>query len=43
MLKPFAIEFQPCIDDIIGKEKTVQECANMATMERIRGMPVPIL
>ncbi|KAF8421781.1 hypothetical protein EV426DRAFT_188583 [Tirmania nivea] len=36
MLKPFAIEFQPFIDDITGKEKTVQECADMATMERIR-------
>ncbi|KAF8421777.1 ankyrin repeat-containing domain protein [Tirmania nivea] len=36
MLKPFAIEFQLFIDDITGKEKVVQECANMATMERIR-------
>ena len=38
MLKPFAIEFQPFIDEIAGKEKTVQECADMATMERIRSM-----
>jgi len=38
MLKPFAIEFQPFINDITGKEKTIQECADMATMERIRGM-----
>ena len=38
MMKPFAIEFQPFIDDITGKEKTVQECADMATRERIRGM-----
>ncbi|KAF8421789.1 hypothetical protein EV426DRAFT_188790 [Tirmania nivea] len=36
MLKPFAIEFQPFIDDITGKEKTVHECADMAMMERIR-------
>ena len=38
MLKPFAIEFQPFINDISGKEKIVQGCADMATMERIRGM-----
>ncbi|KAF8432861.1 hypothetical protein BGX38DRAFT_226934 [Terfezia claveryi] len=37
ILKPFAIEFQPFIDDITGMGKTVQECADMATMERIRG------
>ena len=42
VVKPFAIEFQPFIDDITGKEKTVQECADMATMERIRGMFVYI-
>jgi len=38
MLKPFAVEFQPFIDDITGKERTIEKCANMATMERIRGM-----
>jgi len=42
MLKPFAVEFQPFIDDITGKEKNVQECADMATMERIRSMFVSI-
>ena len=42
MLKPFAIEFQPFIDDITRKEKTVQECADMATMERVRGLFVYI-
>jgi len=42
MLKPFAIEFQPFFDDITGKEKTVQECADMATMERIRGVFISI-
>ncbi|RPB25175.1 hypothetical protein L211DRAFT_848057 [Terfezia boudieri ATCC MYA-4762] len=36
MPKPFAVEFQPFIDDISRKEKTVQECADMATMDRIR-------
>ena len=36
VLKPFAIEFQPFVDDIAGKEKTVQESADIATMERIR-------
>ena len=35
MLKPFAIEFQPLIDDITGKERTVKEYANI---ERIRSM-----
>jgi len=42
ILKPFAIEFQPFIDDITGKEKAVQECADMATMERIRGLFISI-
>jgi len=42
MLKPFAVEIQPFIDDVTGKEKTVQECADMATVERIRGMFVSI-
>jgi len=42
MLKPFAIEFQPFLDDITGKERSVQECADMATMERIRGVFVSI-
>ncbi|KAF8421773.1 hypothetical protein EV426DRAFT_188014 [Tirmania nivea] len=36
MLKPFAIEFQPFIDDITRKEKAIKKCANIATMERIR-------
>jgi len=42
MLKPFAVEFQPFIDDITGKEKIIQECADMATMERIRSMFISI-
>ena len=38
MPKPFAIEFQPFIGGTTRKEKTVQECADMATMQRIRSM-----
>jgi len=42
MLKPFTIEFQPFIDEITGREKAVRECADIATMERIRGMLLSI-
>ncbi|KAF8432863.1 hypothetical protein BGX38DRAFT_1146287 [Terfezia claveryi] len=38
MPTPFAVAFQPFIDDISGKEKSVQECVDMATMERIRAL-----
>ncbi|KAF8421808.1 hypothetical protein EV426DRAFT_608034, partial [Tirmania nivea] len=43
MLKPFAIEFQPFIDDISRTEKTIKECADMATMERNRRSSVKIV
>jgi len=42
MLKPFAVEFQPFIDDITGKETTVQECADIATMERTRSTLISV-
>ncbi|KAF8423279.1 hypothetical protein EV426DRAFT_574568 [Tirmania nivea] len=35
ILKPFAVELQPFIQDISDKEARVRKCADMATMERI--------
>ncbi|KAI5782397.1 WD40-repeat-containing domain protein [Peziza echinospora] len=35
LFKPFSALMKPFIDTIAEKEKVVQECANMATMERI--------
>lgn len=35
--KPFAVEFQPFIDDIATREKAVWRCAEMATMGGIKG------
>ena len=37
-LKSFDIEFQPFIEEINVKEAVIRECADAATMERIRGM-----
>ena len=38
LLQPFDIEFQPFIEDINAKEGVIRECADAATMERIRGI-----
>ena len=38
ILKSFDIEFQPFIEEINAKEKVIRECADAATMERIRSM-----
>ena len=35
-LKPFDIEFQPFIQEINAKERTIREWAGAATMERIK-------
>ncbi|KAF8436690.1 hypothetical protein BGX38DRAFT_1213998, partial [Terfezia claveryi] len=35
-LKSFNVEFQPFIEDINAKEKVIRECADAATMEKIR-------
>ena len=37
MFKPFDIEFQPFIQEIDVKEVVIQKCADVATMERIKG------
>ena len=37
-LKSFAIEFQPLIEEINAKEVVVRQCADAATMDRIRSM-----
>ena len=37
-LKSFDIEFQPFIDEINAKEGAIRECADAATMERIRSI-----
>ena len=38
MIKPFAVEFQPLINDINDSANAVRECADGATMERIKGV-----
>ena len=38
MFKPFDIEFQPFIEEISAKEEVIRECADAATMERVRSM-----
>ena len=38
ILKSFDIEFQPFIEEINAKEEVIRECADAATMERIRSM-----
>ena len=37
VLKPFTIEFRPYVEDINEKAGAVRECADQATMHRIRG------
>ena len=37
-LKSFDTEFQPFIEEIHAKERIIWECADAATMERIRSM-----
>ena len=41
ILKPFDTEFQPFIEEINAKESVIRECADAATMERIRSMILP--
>jgi len=41
-LQPFDIEFQPFIDEISAKEGAIRECADAATMARIRSMVLHI-
>lgn len=36
LIKPFEIEFGPFIDEINIKEKIIRECADMATMDKIK-------
>ena len=36
MLKPFDVEFGPLISEIDAKEKLIRECADSATMVRIK-------
>ena len=36
MFKPFDIEFGPFIDEMNAKERAIRECADGATMDRIR-------
>ena len=38
MLQPFVNEFKPFIDDMSQMEKRVRECADIATMERIKSV-----
>ena len=38
LLRPFDIEFQPFVEEINKKEEVIRECADAATMERIRSM-----
>ena len=38
MWKPFNVDVQPFIDEITKKEKMIRECADVATMERVRSM-----
>lgn len=33
-LKPFALEFQPFVEEILQCERVVKECADMSTMEK---------
>lgn len=37
-LKAFEIEFQPYVEEINAKEGVIRECADAATMERVRSM-----
>jgi len=42
-LKSFDIEFLPFIEEINAKEEVIRECADAATMERIRSMLLHML
>ena len=42
-MKSFDLEFQPFIEEIEAKEGVIRECADAATMERIRRMILYIL
>ena len=35
-LKSFDLEFQPFIEEINAKERVIRDCADAATMERVR-------
>ena len=37
-LKSFEIEFQPFIEEINTKEGIIRQCADAATMDRVRSM-----
>jgi hypothetical protein len=37
VFKPFSVEFQPLLDDIVNKEQTVRKLADMASMKGIQG------
>ena len=37
-LKSFEIEFQPFVEEINAKEGAIRQCADAATMDRIRSM-----
>ena len=37
-LKSFEIEFQPCIEEINTKEGVIRQCAEAATMDRVKSM-----
>ena len=36
-LKSFDLEFRPFIDEMNAKQRVIRECADAATMERVRG------
>ena len=38
MLQPFDLEFRPFIDEIDAKEIVIRECADAATMKRIKSI-----
>ena len=43
IFKSFDVEFEPFIEEINAKEEAIRECADAATMERIRSMILPIV
>jgi len=38
MLKPFTLEFQPLLEEVLKWEKEVKECGDMAIMQTILGL-----
>jgi hypothetical protein len=40
-IKPFSVSFQPLLNQIETKEKTLKKLATMATMEGVRGEHSP--